>query len=238
MIDVAFIILSYSYDSYRLRGFFIWVIGASILGILLNLYGLLNSDFPKFFYAFTVLSMVLLLLTLSLNFLLMYLTNSGKDVISNSAKEKNFKKLLTLICLFSSFGGILINFILFIVYMPCKFKKSSSDMLLFFLLDTWVALGCYYYIIGKLINYEMQSIVQVIKENERIENDKDVDSEIEHYFNKDEKNVNVIVSNDNNNNKTNDNLKDNNNNANKNKVNNINIFPSVRSVGSADIIIQ
>ena len=232
MIDVAFVIFSYSYESYRLRGFFLWITGASIFGILLNLYAIFNTSYPKFFFAFTILSMILIILTWVINFLLLYLTNAGKNPISNSEKEKKLKRILSLICLFSSFGGILLNLFLFIFYLTFKFEKSEEDIFLFFLLDTWVALACYYFIIGKFLNYEMESIKQIIKENERLEKEKDdVDSEIEEYFKqKDNKNVEVFVSNQN----SNDNMNTNNN-AHKKKIkNNVNIFPSIRSVMSAD----
>lgn len=236
MIDVAFYIFAYSYDIYRLRGFFLWVIGASILGILLNVYALCITSYPKFFYTFTVLSMVLLILTLTLNFILMYYTNSGKNPASNNDRERKLKKIFSLICLFSSFGGIILTFLLFVFYIRCDFKKRSADIFLFFLLDTWVALTCYYFIIARLIKYEMESIVQVIKENQRLEKDKyDIDSEIEENIKKNEKNKNseVFVLN---NNYFDNNENMNSNEDNKNKGNNINIYPLIASVRSGDFV--
>ena len=238
MIDVAFYIFAYSYDTYRLRGFFLWIIGASFLGIIFNIYALCITSYPKFFYTFTVLSMALLILTLVCNFKLMCYTKSGRKPVSDSGRERKLKRIFSLICIFASFGGIFLTFLLFVFYIKCDFKKRFADILLFFLLDTWVALACYYIIIARLIRFEMESIVQVIKENQKIEQEKEtneIDSEIEEPNKNKEKNKSseVFVLN-NNYFESNENMNTNNN----KKGNNINIFPSIRSVGSEDFVAQ
>lgn len=201
MLDIIYTIYAFCYDFYRLKGFFMWVNGTSLFGLIVNIYGLAHT-FPKYFYAFTYISLILFILTLAANIFQMYLTGWGKDPQSSSLKERKNKKIISLACLFASLLGFLLNFILFICYCATKFKKSFFDILLFWILDAWVALCCYYSIIAKLIKYEMQSMEEIRKEKERRDKDGlgDLDQSGE---NKKEENAEVLVFNNNVNSKEN-----------------------------------
>ena len=200
MLDIIFTIYAFCYDFYRLKGFFMWVNGTSLLGIIVSIYGVAHT-FPKYFYAFTIISLILLVVTLAANVFQMYLTRWGKDPQSSSLKERNIKRIISYACILASLVGFLLNFILFICYAATKFKKSFFDVLLFWILDTWVALACFYSIIAKLIKYEMQSMEEIRKEKER--RDKDNLSDLDKSNEKKDENAEVLVFNNNINTNTN-----------------------------------
>ena len=219
MLDIIYTIFTYSYGFYRLKGFFGWIIGTTILGMLFNIYGLTNKQFPRFFLAFASISFILLIVILIVNIILMSTTGWGKNPESRDKTHKRIKKIFCYICIFGSAAGNLICFILFICQIACKFKKSPADIFLFFLWDCWVAILCFYMIITKLISFEMQSMKEISKELERRAK-RTVNSESKKL--KDKKEDNVLKINQ----KTNSDVQVFNKNSNNNEDNG-NIYPSL-----------